>query len=84
MHFLKPFSALDTLANQASTSSSPKLTSVFAMRTYVVCCLIMPFLFVFCFNGEAIFEAIVPQSDPKMRKMASDYMKVTSLGMPVS
>lgn len=76
-------SALDTLANQASKSDTPKLTSIYTMRTFVVSCMAMPFLYIFLFNGNTIFPLVMPYAEPEMIRHAADYMKVLSLGLPV-
>lgn len=52
------------------------------MRTFVVCWMIMPFLFLFNWNGRLIFSILMPNAQPEMLKMAADYMKVISWGLP--
>lgn len=76
--------ALDTLANQAGKSASPKLSALYAMKTFVVCMAAMPFIFLFMWNGRTIFNAVLPTADrdPEIVNLASDYLKIMSLAMP--
>lgn len=77
-------SALDTLANQAGKSASPKLASLYAMRTFIVCMGFMPFIFLFMWNALPFFRALIPASeaDEEILIMASNYLRIMSLSMP--
>jgi MATE family multidrug resistance protein len=80
-------SALDTLSNQAGKSASPKLASLYAMRTFVVCLLFMPFIFLFMWNAYPFFKLLLHTSssdDTELQifRLAADYLKIMSLAMP--
>lgn len=81
--FCKRHSSLDTLANQAIRSSSPKLTSIYTMRAFVVCCIMMPPMFIVLWNSESLISFVIPHADPEMIRLAALYVKITSLGIPV-
>lgn len=42
----------------------------------------MPLCFLVCWNGELWFRLLVPHSDPELRTLAANYMKIISLGIP--
>jgi len=74
--------ALDTLANQSSRSVSPKLTCLYAWRSFVVCCSVMPLIYIILFNCGSIFTLILPGADQEMIALASSYCKIACLSLP--
>lgn len=68
--------ALDTLSNAASTSEYPYLTSLYAMRTFVVCMSYLPFIFGTCWNADVLFRLLIPSSDEHMRELAALYTSI--------
>lgn len=75
-------SSLDTLATQAAKSSSPKLTSIYSMRAFVVCCMVMPPMYIILWNSRWIISLVIPHADPEMVRLAAVYVKITSIGIP--
>lgn len=78
-------SALDTLANQAGKSASPKLASLYAMRTFIVCAMFMPFIFLIMWNAEPFFRLVLHSNGEESTEifhLASSYLKIMSLAMP--
>lgn len=78
-------SALDTLANQAGKSASPKLASLYAMRTFIVCMMFMPFIFLFMLNAEPFFRLVLHSrgdDGDEIVQLAASYLKIMSLAMP--
>lgn len=74
--------SLNALANQAATSSNPKMASIYCIRTFLVSMQAMPFLFALLWNMNALFRLVLPGADPEMLRLASDYSKISSLGLP--
>ena len=53
------------------------------MRAFVVCCIVMPPMFVLLWNSATILALSIPNADPEMVRLAALYVKITSLGIPV-
>lgn len=54
------------------------------MKTFVVCLMALPFIFLFMWNALPIFRAVIPQSeaDPEILRLASNYLRIMSFAMP--
>ena len=74
--------ALDTLANQAGASKSPKLTSLYAMRVLVVMACFSPFIFLLQWNSRIILHAITPHADPEVIQLSARFIRVMMAEMP--
>jgi len=73
--------ALDTLCPQAYTSSNPKDTSIYALRTFVLCSIVAIPQALFFWNAEWILRDGLRQ-DPDVAYRAGQYLRVLILGLP--
>ncbi|KAK9900763.1 MATE efflux family protein [Cystobasidium minutum MCA 4210] len=73
-------SSLDTLTNQAITKS-PKLACIYTMRTFVMCCMAMPPMYLVLWNSRSILSFVLPHADPEMIRLSSLYIEITSLAI---
>jgi MATE family multidrug resistance protein len=73
-------SALESLCPAAYTSSQPKLCSLYALRTFVLVCLLMiPQIAIF-WSSESILLAL--KQEPDVARDAALYLKVMSFSLP--
>lgn len=73
--------ALDTLCPQAFSSSRPKDTSMYAIRTYLICLAVAIPQCIFFHNSEWILRDGLRQ-DPAVAKLAAQYLRIMSLAIP--
>lgn len=74
--------ALDTLANQASRSGSPKLTSLYALRVLVVMACIFPLIVALQWNSKIVLHTITPHADPDVLHLSAQFIRVMTPGIP--
>ncbi|GAA5984384.1 hypothetical protein JCM10908_003328 [Rhodotorula pacifica] len=73
--------ALDTLCPQAFSSSRPKDTSLYAIRTFIICLAIALPQIIFFYNAEWILRDGLRQ-DPAVAKLAAQYLRIMSFALP--
>lgn len=73
--------ALDTLCPQAFSSSRPKDTSLYAIRTYIICLVVAIPQCIFFYHSEWILRDGLRQ-DPAVAKLAAQYLRIMSLAIP--
>lgn len=73
--------ALDTLCPQAYSSSRPKDTSLYAIRTFLICLAIAVPQAVFFYNSEWILRDGLRQ-DPDVARLAAQYLRIMAFAVP--
>ncbi|GAA5877766.1 hypothetical protein JCM3774_000749 [Rhodotorula dairenensis] len=73
--------ALDTLCPQAYSSSRPKDTSLYAIRTYLICLVVAIPQCIFFYNAEWILRDGLRQ-DPAVAKFAAQYLRIMAFAIP--
>ncbi|GAA5902694.1 hypothetical protein JCM6882_004044 [Rhodosporidiobolus microsporus] len=73
--------ALDTLCPQAYTSDRPKMTSTFAIRTWLITLVIFVFQALAFWFSETILRSWLRQ-DADVAYLASRYLRILILGLP--
>ncbi|BGP42920.1 ethionine resistance protein [Rhodotorula kratochvilovae] len=73
--------ALDTLCPQAYSSSRPKDTSLYALRTFVLCLIVGIPQALFFWNSEWILRDGLRQ-DAEVARHAGQYLRILILGLP--
>lgn len=74
---------LTVLANQAAGSSSPALTSLYALRQLVCQLSMLPVTFVLMWWGSDILGYISPHSDLEMLALTQAYLRIMFWALPV-
>ncbi|GAA6009666.1 hypothetical protein JCM10207_004147 [Rhodosporidiobolus poonsookiae] len=73
--------ALDTLCPQAFTSDQPRMTSTYAIRTWIITLfLFIPQALAFWFSEPILRDAL--RQDPDVAHLASRYLRVLILALP--
>lgn len=72
--------ALDTLCPQAWTSENPQAMSLHCMRTTCIIGLLLIPMYLVLWNSHFIF--LILRQDPTVALLASEYLKIISLGLP--
>ncbi|GAA5824860.1 hypothetical protein JCM11251_005370 [Rhodosporidiobolus azoricus] len=73
--------ALDTLCPQAYTSDRPKMTSTFAIRTWLITCVIFVFQALAFWFSEPVLVKWLRQ-DPDVARLAAQYLRILILALP--
>lgn len=73
--------ALDTLCPQAYSSSRPKDTSLYAIRTFLICLAIAVPQAIFFYNSEWILRDGLRQ-DPDVARLAAQYLRIMAFAVP--